>query len=350
MQIFILKLCLSDWAKFSIIFVMRKAFGIFIIINTLCIGAYAAATRDAELTNTTGYNYNYMYPYLNNQMRINLNPGVTTSQSSNPINTIARTTRLAPVRNVVPRPTARAATSAPTTRTSVSTASQNRNVQTRTATPSSTNTRRVVSRPGISNARSGIITNARATTRNDQTNGYQSTSSGPAMSTLGTQRTSSTRCLADYSECMDNYCVRENTKYNRCYCSAKLSQIDSRYQNAIDSLINQILKIQGGNDISDSDINEYWMSVFGEYTDTNSWENIDSALNIDWASMDSRVRGQNAFATGHEYCSQYLRGCEYMASNLRDAYRSEINRDCATYEQYLENIQNAAESIIKANK
>lgn len=149
---------------------------------------------------------------------------------------------------------------------------------------------------------------------------------------------------------MDQYCVRENTKYNRCYCSAKLSQIDSRYQSKIDSLITQIITLQNTNYWSDDDMNEYWMSVFDKYTDSNSWENIDSALDIDWASMDSRVRGQSAFMTGHEYCSQYLRGCEYMASNLRDVYRSEIARDCATYEQYLQNIQNAAESIIEANK
>jgi len=343
MQIFILKLCLSDWAKFSIIQLMRKAFGIFIIINILCNGAHAAATRDAELTNTTGYNYNYMYPYLNNQMRTALNPGVTTTQSSNPIDTIARTTRMAPARNVVPRPTARAA-SATNARMSAPSAPQTRSVRARTATISYPNARRVVARPNASTARSGITTNMRATTRSD------SNVTNTPLTTTGTARISSTRCLADYSKCMDQYCVRENTKYNRCYCSAKLSQIDSRYQSKIDSLVTQIITLQNTNYWSDDDMNEYWMSVFDKYTDSNSWENIDSALDIDWASMDSRVRGQSAFMTGHEYCSQYLRGCEYMASNLRDVYRSEIARDCATYEQYLQNIQNAAESIIEANK
>lgn len=149
---------------------------------------------------------------------------------------------------------------------------------------------------------------------------------------------------------MNGYCQRENTKYNRCYCSAKLSQIDAEYQTQIDSLIKQILTIQGTNQWSDAEMNEYWMSTIGKYTGDNSWVNLDNALDIDWASLESRVRGQQAFATGHEYCVQHLRGCYYMAANMRDAYRSEIARDCTTYEQALQKLKNAAESIIEANK
>jgi len=35
-----------------------------------------------------------------------------------------------------------------------------------------------------------------------------------------------------------------------------------------------------------------------------------------------------------------------MASNLRDAYKSEIARDCDAYEKGLQKIQDAAESVI----
>ena len=66
--------------------------------------------------------------------------------------------------------------------------------------------------------------------------------------------------------------------------------------------------------------------------------------------MESRVRGQNAFVTGNEYCSQYLDRCSYMSDNLRDAYRSEISRDCNAYEQTLQKIKNAAESIVESYK
>lgn len=149
---------------------------------------------------------------------------------------------------------------------------------------------------------------------------------------------------------MDGYCVRENTAYNRCYCSAKLSQIDAQYQPEIDSLIKQILTMRGTNRWTEAEMNEYWMSVVGKYRGENSWTNLDNALNIDWASLESRARGQNAFVTGHDYCMQHLQGCFYMAANLRDIYRSDIARDCSTYEKSLQKLKNAAESIVEAYK
>ncbi|MBQ2858823.1 MAG: hypothetical protein IJE82_00475, partial [Alphaproteobacteria bacterium] len=293
-------------------------------------GAHAT-TRDARLTNTTAYNYNYMYPYMNNNMRTNLNPGVTPTQNSNLIDTVVKTTPLSTARRVVPR------TSKTTAR--VSTASK----------PSIQNSRRVVARRGNlrGNETQAIIQND-STNRSYPTTYTNRATSAPQAITTSTERVSSTRCLSDYTECMNMYCMRENTKYNRCYCSSRLSQIDSEYQPAIDNLIKQILTIQTANTWTDAEMDEYWMNIVGKYSAENSWTNLDNALNIDWASMESRVRGQNAFATGHEYCVQHLQGCYYMAGNLRDAYRSEIARDCDTYEQSLQKLKNAAESIVES--
>ena len=161
---------------------------------------------------------------------------------------------------------------------------------------------------------------------------------------------SSVRCLADYTECMNGYCLRENTAYNRCYCSARLAQIDSQYQTDIDALIKQILSMRTTKHWTDAEMSQYWMDAIGKYSGENSWEKLDNALNIDWAGTESRVRGQNAFVTGHDYCVQHLRGCFYMAANLRDVYRSEIARDCATYEKSLQKIKNAAQSIVESYK
>ena len=140
--------------------------------------------------------------------------------------------------------------------------------------------------------------------------------------------------------------MRPDTAYNRCYCSSKLAQIDYKYQTEIDALIKKILTIQNKNEWSVAEMNTYWMETIGKYTNDNSWQNLDNALNIDWASLESRVRGQTAFTTGHDYCIQHLRGCGYMISNLRDAYRSEIGRDCTKYEASLIQLKNAAESIV----
>ena len=171
-----------------------------------------------------------------------------------------------------------------------------------------------------------------------------------ATTTAVGEKVSSARCLSDYKECMEMYCQREDTAYNRCYCSAKLAQIDSKYQNKIDSLIQQIIKLQYNTNATDAEIKEYWDQTVGTYTGDNPWVNIDNALNIEWADTQSRIRGQNAFNTGHEYCVQNLRACSYMASNLRDSYKSDIARDCATYEKSLQKIQAAAESVIESYK
>lgn len=323
---------------------MRRIFFYFIVL--LCTGNTTfAMTRDAQLTNTTGYNYNYMYPYMNNQMRTNLNPGVTTSQSLNPINTVVRTTRLANERRVVPRPVpaSRTASSANARRTNTGRSAISTMQQ---SAQQNTPARRVVARPGLS--RNAVT--ARGTTRKNKYNtSYSGTESG--YRTPDIEPVSSTRCLADYTECMNNYCMRKDTAYNRCYCSSKLSQIDAKYQPAIESLVNQILTIKNTTEWSDDEMDDYWMNSVGKYFGNSSWENIDDALGkINWSDMESRVRGQNAFVTGNEYCSQYLDRCSYMSDNLRDAYRSEISRDCNAYEQTLQKIKNAAESIVESYK
>lgn len=182
----------------------------------------------------------------------------------------------------------------------------------------------------------------RSTTRSGITNARANYNSSSTIS--------SQKCFADYKECMDEYCERSNTAYNRCFCSAKLTQIDSKYQPKIDSLIQEIIKLKYNTDATDAEIKAYWDSTVGVYTGTNPWVSLDNALNIDWADMESRVRGQNAFGAGHTYCVNHLRACNYMSNNMRDAYKTEITRDCATYEKALEKIQTAAESVIETYK
>lgn len=318
---------------------MRKI--ITIICMFLC-GASIAASRNDNARRASNYvdpeTYAYMYPYLNNQMRTDLNPGTTVSMVNNPVDVFVRTKQMGEQRRVVPRTqkksntAARAATTAP-----VSGA----------AAPASQTTRRVVARPQSSNS---PTSNPRTSSRASR--GDDNSSSARVATNTNTNATYSepipaARCMADYINCMNGYCERENTAYNRCYCSAKLAQIDSKYQSRINNLIIQILKIQGDSEWTEEEMNEYWMSIIGIHTGENVWTNLDDALDIDWASAESRVRGQQAFVTGHEYCAQHLRGCAYMAGNMRDAYRSQISRDCNAYEDSLIRLKNAAESVIE---
>ena len=322
----------------------------FVILLVAAMPAGAVTTRNTGARTATAspnaaYNYNYMYPYLNNQMRTDLNPGVTPNQASNPINVITKTEQLSAPRRVVSRAATRTTSGSTSANTAASSA---RTATTSAAASAAANTatgRRVVARAGTNTAQRMAARSARG----DVSTTSQNASAAVAAAALNmTETLPSARCLADYTECMNGYCHRENTAYDRCYCSAKLAQIDAEYQPAIDNLIQQILRLQSSNTWSDAEMNEYWDETIGKYTGDNSWVKLENALNINWAGTESRVRGQQTFATGHDYCVQHLRGCGYMATNMRDAYRSEIARDCATYESGLAKIKNAAESIVES--
>ena len=359
---------------------MIKKFAFFMFFALFLSGTATALTaRSGTVASdyVSANTYNNLYPYMNNTMRTNLNPGTTPSQSNAQINVLTRTknTPSTTTRNVVARKTttsntgtsntsnttARAATattgitarkvSPRTSTTTTPNTARSGTINTataRAASPKTTTTRQVVAR-AASNNTNNIKTSTYRTSR-DNTNVSTARQAATAIYTSTGTAVSSARCMADYTECMNSYCERENTEYNRCYCSSKLAQIDAQYKPEIDRLIKEILTVKNDNYLTNEELNEYWMETIGKYTGDNSWTNLDEALNIDWSSTESRVRGQQAFVMGHEYCVQYLKNCSYMQTNLRDAYRSEIARDCAAYETSLQRLKNAAESIVESYK
>lgn len=312
----------------------------FLLVSVIFASTAFAANNFIPKKFTTVTSHDDVYPY-----RLNNTKPSNTNKKNISTNTIG-TTSASPIgkRGVVKRQTnARAAT----------TGNQNYSNDNRRVVPrNNTTTARVAantnSNPRVSDGRSVQTVSARQTpVANRNSNTVRTASSGSVTN----ERVSSQRCFADYKECMEMYCQREDTAYNRCYCSAKLSQIDSKYQKKIDDLIQQIIKLQYNNpDATSEEIKEYWDQTIGVYTHTNPWVDIENALNIEWPDSQSRIRGQQAFNTGHDYCVRNLRACYYMASNMRDAYKSEIARDCEAYEKTLQKIQNAAESVVESYK
>lgn len=353
---------------------MSRILSFFLCFSALIIGDAFAISGISNIsdvsTNTSDYvspsTYENLYPYMNNKMRVRLNPGVTPSLSESST-AISAYTKTNGINESGRRVVSRAATNPTVSSARSGTISSNGNTARRvvsrgnTITSGGNTARSAINNNSAVSARAGAISangtaarrvvsrgtsEQRSTTRADASyRGGIATNSGIDQST---KTITTDQCLADYTTCMDSYCERENTNYNRCYCSSKLAQIDSEYQTDITNLLKQILELQnGGSTYTEAEMNAYWIEKIGQYTGDNSWTNIDEDLDIDWSNTESRVRGQQAFLTGHEYCSQHLRACYYMASNLRDAYRSNIARDCATYESKLGKIKTAAESVIE---
>lgn len=321
---------------------MRRKFFIFLLTVLFAIPALAASKAPDRFINKSLYEN--VYPSTLNNTRLksadktsgaNFQNQMKTSNNSSTPNTGKR--------RVVKRNTnARAATN--TAQTTNKTSKNRRVVPRSNARSGTSNARNIGRKSSASNvvARSGTKKSASRYTKST-TNRSSTSASTSTKSAISSQR-----CFADYKECMDSYCEREDAAYNRCYCSAKLAQIDSRYQNKIDDLIQQIIRLKYNVDATDAEIKEYWDETIGSYTGDNPWVNIDNALNINWADTESRVRGQNAFVAGHRYCVNHLKACYSMATNMRDAYKSEIARDCGTYEKSLQKIQAAAESVIES--
>ena len=315
-----------------------KGFFKFLLVSVLLMPTVASAravvSRAARATNTptSGYTYNYMYPYLNNKMRTTLNPGDANAQSTSPINVVVKTE---PMPDTTPRRVVSRSGRIQTNRKNSATAN--------------TSTMRAASRnlPAVQNPLATRRVSPRGSTAR-ATRTQSGTNSGTInSSTANSTYVSSSRCMADYTECMNAYCVRNDTEYNRCYCSSKLSQIESTYQPQIDSLVKQILRAKQTGDWTDAEMAEYWNSMIGQYVGENTWENLDNALDIDWPDADIRMQGQNAYLTGHQYCIQHLKNCAYAAPNMRDVYRSEIARDCATYEKSLDKLKTALETALE---
>jgi len=316
----------------------------------LCGSLFAAVDTNTLLSPAQ---YEMMEPYLKEKAREKLRPKdaqyvqtpsrtVTRSASNTavmPLSNFSKSSSVTPQRRVVARSavnnTARAAANvtgsspmvAATSAASASTATSNGAVQ--------TGARRVVQRSRSGSRVDGTVSQQR-----------NSVVSAAAQRPAPSGDITPEQCFAYYTECMDGYCRRQNTKYDRCYCSAKLQQIDGEYRPAIDALVRRIGVLANGGDIANAmtqeEINEYWKNTF----DSDSMANLSEAVNISWAGTESSVRGQNAFVTGDDYCKQYLAGCFYMAENMKSMYRTTIGQDCKKYETYLQKMKYAAEQIV----
>lgn len=317
---------------------MRKFLIILPFISALFVGNCFATEISNYISPTA---YETMYPYMNSTMKSNLGSDTNAVSARQGATSVYTRTRSASNSNIATaaangttgkkRVVSRGATSSARSATNSGATSSARAAVSNSQSGSS---RRVVARSGTARARtdtSYTANRAVATTINSTTD-----------VSIG-----ATRCLADYTACMNEYCKRENTEYNRCYCSSKLAQIDSKYQDTIQDLIEQIIALKYQGTYTDAEMQEYWEDKIVQYTGSNSWTALDDALDIDWSTTQSRVQGQETFMVGHEYCVQHLQGCYYMASNMRDAYISDISRDCATYESGLNAIKTAAESVIE---
>ncbi|MCL2737364.1 MAG: hypothetical protein FWE17_00680, partial [Alphaproteobacteria bacterium] len=120
----------------------------------------------------------------------------------------------------------------------------------------------------------------------------------------------------------------------------------------IDAALRKVVILENGGSLSDNltdtELELMWNNTFaGVGHQSDSISNLNAALSgIDFADFESRVRGQNAFAAGHEFCIQHLPACFYAGTNMIGVYRSVIARDCNAYERRLRAVLTLAENTV----
>ncbi|MDR2685276.1 MAG: hypothetical protein LBB23_00695 [Rickettsiales bacterium] len=177
-------------------------------------------------------------------------------------------------------------------------------------------------------ARGGHNTGA-ARSATVQTGGRLTPNAGsvPLAQTTGASEVSLSQCMADYKKCMDGYCSRPASKYDRCYCSAKLAQLDAKFQPQIEMAQKKLAVL----------------SVSGKVDD---WSATDAGNVFDWAGTEATIKGQEAYLAGNNVCSKRMYGCYYAASQLTNLYRSEMSKSCKAYENYLTAFLNSLEAQV----
>jgi hypothetical protein len=325
---------------------MRFNIGKYIFCSLILV--LTASPSVAAYTNSmlTPYQYNMMEPYLNNTMRAKLKPK-DSGYAITPQQAMVRTSGSAttPLADYV-RPNTGAAKMARRV-VARNAAGAGMGAAPRTTAPQAPVSARAAAAPAVGGR--AVVSRSRSASRLDGSASLQRDTAVevPLPPYQMNGEISPEQCLSNYTECMDNYCHRPAAKYDRCYCSAKLMQLDSEYKPAIDSLMRKIAILQSGGEIeggmTQDEINDFWSDTFGG---ENSMASLDEALNIDWSTTESSVRGQNAFVAGDNYCKHHLTGCFYMSENMKSMYRTSIGQDCKKYETYLQKMKYGAEQIV----
>ncbi|MCL2629295.1 MAG: hypothetical protein FWD33_01190 [Alphaproteobacteria bacterium] len=169
----------------------------------------------------------------------------------------------------------------------------------------------------MNQARSGVMQPTHQTGRARETPARAAVNTAPAEPVA---TVSMAQCMSEYRTCMDSYCLRQNTQWGRCFCSARLSQLEAEFQPQIERAQRTLIAV----------------SISGKNADlSDAALTAGMSIQFDWAGNANAIRGQDAFIMGSQVCSARLRACSTVANQLVNLYRSEMNRDCQRYENIL---------------
>ena len=153
-------------------------------------------------------------------------------------------------------------------------------------------------------------------------------------------------CRVAYRECMDSFCLLDESQGGRCACSDNIERAKSK--------INEVLKIQEEADklftegVEREQLGAKARLVFKD----NDNKKITSIDFISWLNTDTDDGdvgedldiGDSLYAMAEKYCKSELKSCGDKAKMEETLYSRMVVQDCKTYDSYLKEQKSNAES------
>lgn len=159
----------------------------------------------------------------------------------------------------------------------------------------------------------------------------------------------SSDCRDAYRECMDNFCLLDESQGERCACSDNIERAKSK--------INEVLKIQSEADklftegVEREQLGAKARLVFADNTNTS--KKISSANFMAWLAEDAEddedvgediEMGDVLYEMATKYCANELKACGDKSEMESMLYSRMITQDCKNYDAYLKDQKANAES------
>ena len=157
-------------------------------------------------------------------------------------------------------------------------------------------------------------------------------------------------CREAYRECMDLFCLLDESEGSRCACSSNINQSKK--------LIQEIQDIQEEADLLYTEEVERVLLgaqakiVFGESEQAKKSSEMSGINFLDWINSDTEEAsigadddiGDNLYAMAAEFCYDELLACGNSAEMEEVLYARQIVQDCKNFESYLKDQKSIAES------
>ena len=157
---------------------------------------------------------------------------------------------------------------------------------------------------------------------------------------------SSSDCREAYRECMDNFCLLDESQGERCACSDNINSAKSK--------IKAVLAIQEEADkLYTEGVEREQLGAKARlvFNDNNASTAISSADFLTWLADDEEEEvgedvelGDDLYKKAKKYCADELKSCGTKAEMEEMLYSRMITQDCKSYDAYLTDQKANAES------